>query len=72
MRFLNSSNKWLQYAQHAILPFYMIHQPAIIVVAYFVVKWNATILAKVLPVAFGSFVVSLGLCQLVIGRVGLL
>ena len=72
MRFLNFGNKWLQYAQEAILPFFVVHQPAIIVVAYFVVQWNATILIKILAVVIGSFVVSIGLYQLIIGRVSAL
>jgi glucan biosynthesis protein C len=72
MRFLNFSNKWLRYAQEAILPFFVVHQPVIIVVAYFVVQWNATILIKILAVVIGSFVVSIGLYQLIIGRVSAL
>ena len=72
MRFLNFSNRLLSYGQEAIVPFFVVHQPAIIVIAYFVVQWVATLAPKLLLVVVGSFVVSLALYQLVIRRVGVL
>jgi len=72
MRFLDFTNKWLQYGQEAILPFFVVHQPVIIVIAFFVVQWSAGIPIKMLTVVLGSFVVSVGLYELVIKRIGLL
>jgi glucan biosynthesis protein C len=72
MRYLNHTNKWLQYGQEAILPFFVVHQPVIVVIAYFVVQWNVGILPKMLAVFVGSFVVSIGLYELIIKRVGTL
>jgi glucan biosynthesis protein C len=72
MRFLNFSNRLLNYGQEAIVPFFVVHQPAIIVIAYFVVQWVAALAPKLLVVVVGSFVVSLALYQLVIRRVGTL
>ena len=72
MRFLNLSNKWLQYGQEDPLPFYVVHEPVIIVVAYFVVQSNTGLLPKILAVVLGSFVVSIGLYELIIKRVGIL
>jgi glucan biosynthesis protein C len=72
MRFLNFSNRLLQYGQAAIVPFFVVHQPVIIVIAYFVVQWDASLLPKLLVVVLGSFTVSLGLYQLLISRVSLL
>lgn len=72
MRFLNFSNRLLQYGQAAIVPFFVVHQPVIIVIAYFVVQWDAGVLPKLLVVVLGSFAVSLGLYQLLISRVSLL
>jgi glucan biosynthesis protein C len=72
MRYLNHTNKWLQYGQEAILPFFVVHQPVIVVIAYFVVQWNTGILPKMLAVFVGSFVVSIGLYELIIKRVGIL
>jgi glucan biosynthesis protein C len=72
MRFLNFSNRLLRYGQEAIVPFFVVHQPVIIVIAYFVVQLNAALVPKLLIVVIGSFLVSLALYQFVIRRVGLL
>lgn len=72
MRYLNHTNKWLQYGQEAILPFFVVHQTVIVVIAYFVVQWNTGMLPKMLVVFVGSFVVSIGLYELIIKRVGIL
>ncbi len=69
MRFLNWSHKWLRYGQEALLPFFVVHHPVILVIAYFVVQWNPGVLLKLLVVALGAFAVSLGLYQFVIRRV---
>ncbi len=67
MRFLDFSNKWLQYGQEAILPFFF-HQPVIMVIAFFIVQWDVAILPKLLAVVLGSFVVTIGLYELIIRR----
>jgi peptidoglycan/LPS O-acetylase OafA/YrhL len=72
LRFLNFTNKWLQYGQEAILPFFVLHQPVIIVIAFFVVQLEASILIKMLIVVPSSFVVCVGLYELIIKRIGLL
>jgi surface polysaccharide O-acyltransferase-like enzyme len=70
MRCLDSRSKWLQYGQEALLPFFVVHEPAIIVIAYFVVQWDAGLLPKLLVVVLGAFAVSLGFYQFVIRRIG--
>ena len=72
MRFLNFSNRVLRYGQEAIVPFFVVHQPVIIVIAYFVVQWNAALVPKLLVVVVGSFAASLLLHQLIIRRVSIL
>jgi len=69
MRFLNSTNKLLQYAQEAALPFFVLHQPMIIILAFFVVQWNASIAVKLPVVVLGSFALSIGLYETVIRRI---
>jgi len=68
MRFLNFSNRLLAYAQEAVLPFFVLHQPAIIVVAFFVVQWQAALLPKLIIVLTASFALALGLYELLIRR----
>jgi glucan biosynthesis protein C len=69
MRFLDFTNKWLRYAQEAVLPFFILHQPAIVVLAFFVVQWDASIAVKLPVVVLGSFIISLGLYEAVIRRI---
>ncbi len=69
MRFLDFTDRWLDYARQAVLPFFVIHQPVIIVIAFFVVQWNASIEVKLPIVVLSSFAVSLGLYELLISRI---
>jgi hypothetical protein len=72
MRFLDFTNKWLRYGREAALPFFVLHQPVIIVIAFFVVQWNAGISIKLPVVVLSSFVVSIGLYELIVRRIRLL
>ncbi len=69
MRFLDFRNKWLAYGQEAVVPFYVLHQPVIVAVAFYVVQWNAGILPKMLAVVLGSLVVTTGIYALLIRQV---
>ena len=59
------------------MPFFLFHQPVIIVIAYYVVQWDtsaklgagAGILLKLLIVVLSSFVVTLGLYELLVRRI---
>jgi hypothetical protein len=70
MRYLDFGNKWLEYGQEAVLPFFLLHQPVIMAIAFYVVQWDAGIPVKLLVVVLGSFVVTLAIYELVIRRVG--
>jgi glucans biosynthesis protein C len=72
MRYLDSDSKALRYGQATLLPFFVVHQPVILAIAYFVVQWEATIAIKLLVVVLGAFGVSIGLTEWVIKRVGIL
>jgi glucans biosynthesis protein C len=45
-KYLNSNSKTLAYSNEAALPFYIIHLPIVMMVAYVVVRWDMSILAK--------------------------
>ncbi len=72
MRYLDRDSRALRYGQTALLPFFVVHQPVILAIAYFVVQWDLGILPKLLIVALGSFTVSLGLYELLVRRIPLL
>ncbi len=63
---LNFSNKLLVYGNETIMPFYLLHQPVIIVVSYFVVQWNAGVFVKLLVIVIASLLILLALIELLI------
>ena len=69
MRYLDFSNRYLKYCQEAVLPFFVLHQPVIIVIAFYVVQWSAGIPLKMLVVVVGSFIATLAIYELIIRRV---
>ncbi len=68
MRYLDFPHRWLRYGQEASVPFFVVHQPVIIVIAFFVVQWYAALPIKVAVVVFGSLAVALGIYELIIKR----
>jgi glucan biosynthesis protein C len=68
MRFLDFTNPRLRYGQEAALPFFVLHQPVIIAIAFFVVQWSAGIWVKLPIVVLSSFAVSLGLYEVIVRR----
>jgi len=72
MRYLDYTNKYLEYGQEAILPFFVLHQPVIIILAYYAVQWQASLVTKLLFVVIGSFCVSLGIYEFLIHRIAVL
>jgi glucan biosynthesis protein C len=68
MRFLDFTNRWLQYGQEMIMPFFLVHQPVIISIAFFVVQWDVNLWVKLLVVVLGSFVISLCVVELLVKR----
>jgi hypothetical protein len=69
MRFLDTTNKWLQYGREASYPFFFVHQPVIIFIAFYAVQWEVDLLIKFLVVVVGSFAVSLGIYELLVRRI---
>ena len=60
-RFLNRRNALLDYANEAIYPFYILHQTVIVIIVFYVVKTNDTVLLKFLFVSGASFIVTMAL-----------
>ena len=71
MKHLTFTNPFLRYASEAGLPFYLLHQPVILIVGYFVVGWNLPIVVKWLIIAPAAFTTVIALYEMV-RRVNLL
>ena len=54
-KYLNFNYKTLAYSNEAVLPFYLFHQTIILIVGFFVIRWNIGILPKFLIVTVISF-----------------
>jgi hypothetical protein len=68
LRFLDFSSRWLQYGQEAVVPFYVLHQPVIVIIAFYVVQWQAGATVKMLAVVLASLLATAGIYELLIRR----
>ncbi len=72
MRYLDHAGPALAYGQRAVLPFFVLHQPVIIVLAYCAVQWRVGLVPKLLFVVLGALAATLVVYELVICRIGFL
>ena len=68
MRFLNTTNKWLQYGREASFPIFWVHYPVTFLFAFYVVQWEVHLLIKMSIVVIGTFAISLGLYECLVRR----
>ncbi len=68
-RYLGGATHWLAEANRAVLPFYILHVPALIVVGMVALSWKIPILANFLLIALISFLLIVGLIEGVVRRV---
>ena len=71
-RYLTGTNKFLKYANSAVLPFYILHQTVIIVIGFYVVQWNTGVGIKYLTISATSFAVIMVIYEFLIKRVNIL
>lgn len=64
----NFSNALLRYGQRAIVPFYVLHQPIILVLLYFIVDWSASLNVKVWVNVGASLLITLLIYELAVRR----
>lgn len=72
MKHLNFNNRLLRYANEAVLPFYMLHQPILILVGYFVVRLSLPIGLKYALIVLLSLPVILLIYEFIVRRVNVL
>ena len=71
-RYLTGTNKFLKYANSAVLPFYILHQTVIIAIGFYVVQWNSGVGIKYLTISATSFAVIMVIYEFLIKRVNIL
>jgi len=71
-RFLNFTDRFLVHVNEMVLPFYILHQTVIVIVAYFVVQTGLAVPLKYGVTAVISFAVIVALYELLVRRIGVL
>ena len=72
MRYLTAGNRLLTYANESVLPFYILHQPLILLIGYYVIQLALPIVAKYLIITLLAFGTTLGLYENGVRRVNLM
>ncbi len=72
MRYLTVKNRFLTYANEAVLPIYILHQPVILILGFFIIPLPLPILAKYLLIMPLAFVITLGMYEFGVRRVNLM
>lgn len=62
----NKKSKFLQKANEAIYPFYVLHQTVIVSLAYYIIQWNASIGLKMIALLLSSLLIILLIYRLLI------
>ncbi len=68
----NYNTPQLQRANETVLPFYILHQPVLIAIGYFVVSWTMPDLVKYIIITTSSFVIIIALYEFLVRRFNLL
>jgi glucan biosynthesis protein C len=71
-RYLNFNNRFLRYANEAVLPFYILHQTIILIIGFFVLQSSMGIAPKYLIISSTSFVAIVAIYELLIRRINIL
>ncbi|MFC1913676.1 acyltransferase [Chloroflexota bacterium] len=70
-KYLNFNNRFLGYANEAVLPFYILHQTVIIIVGFFVLQWSIGIFPKYLIITTFSFIIIMAIYELLVRRINI-
>ncbi|HAV77665.1 MAG TPA: hypothetical protein DCX53_09970 [Anaerolineae bacterium] len=71
-RHLNFNNRFLNYANEAVLPFYILHQTVIVTLGFFIADWNIVAFPKFLFMIMVNFAVIMFIYEFVVKRIGAL
>ena len=67
-RHLRFSNRFLKYANDAVLPFYILHQTVILAIGFHVIRLDIPLWSQYLIIVLSSFAVTMALYELLIRR----
>jgi glucan biosynthesis protein C len=67
-QYFSFSSPFLGYANRAVLPFYILHQPVLVGIGFFVVQWQIPDLLKYTAITIPAFILVLGLYEFLVRR----
>jgi acyltransferase-like protein len=65
---LNFTNRFLKYSSEAVMPFYVLHHPVIVVVGYFVIQWPANLWFKHGVITLAALAATVAIYEVAIRR----
>lgn len=71
-RYLSVSNKWLEYGNQASMPFYVLHQPVIVMLGFWIAGVSWSIPLKLIFLIVDAFSIIMVLYQFLIAKVSIL
>lgn len=69
MRFLDHTSKRLKYLREAVYPIFIVHQPVIVFIAFYVVQWEVNVMLKLLVIVIATLAISLGFYEFLVRRI---
>jgi glucans biosynthesis protein C len=63
IRFLNFRNRFLDYASEAVMPFYVLHHPVIVIIGFYVIQWSTNLWIKHAVITLTALVVTVALYE---------
>ena len=64
--YLKKTPQWLRLSNELIYPFYIFHQTVIVVIGFYVINWQTSILIKIISLLFLSLITTCGICLFII------
>lgn len=71
-KYLKRSTRFLTYANQAVLPFYIMHQTVLLIIGYYVTRWQIPDLLKFVVISGSSFILIAIFYEFVIRRINVL
>jgi Acyltransferase family len=62
------AGRLLAYANQAVLPFYVLHQTVIVIIGFYVVKWQASVMVKFSVISLASLAATIAVYEVLVKR----
>ena len=64
--YLKRTPQWLRVSNELIYPFYIFHQTVIVVIGFYIINWQASILIKAVALLLSALLITCGICLFII------